>query len=120
MVFVTYIIVSWAACLTVCFGNRFLPHLNTLGLVFIIAGLLITVIVVAVMPSRSGQPGHAPSDFVWKDWQADIGYPDGFVFLIGMLNGAFSVGTPDCVSHLAEEVGSPGINIPKAIGMWPK
>lgn len=32
-----------------------------------------------------------------------------------MLNGAYSVGTPDCVSHLAEEIPSPRRNIPLAI-----
>ncbi|KAK5001400.1 hypothetical protein LTR16_007991, partial [Cryomyces antarcticus] len=33
----------------------------------------------------------------------------------GTLNGAFAVGTPDCVSHLAEELPNPRRNIPKAI-----
>lgn len=47
------------------------------------------------MPNRNGGPGHATSSFVWTEWSAQIGYPDGFVFLAGMLNGAFSVGTPD-------------------------
>ena len=37
--------------------------------------------------------------------QSGKGYTSsGFVFLLGMLNGAFSVGTPDLVTHLAEEV----------------
>lgn len=38
---------------------------------------------------------------------------DGFVFLMGMLNSAYAVGTPDCVSHLAEETPNPRVNIPK-------
>lgn len=29
---------------------------------------------------------------------------NGFVFCLGMLNGAFAVSTPDVVSHMAEEV----------------
>ena len=42
------------------------------------------------MPGRSGRPGHASNAFVWTDWQADgLGYPDGFVFVAGMLNGAY-------------------------------
>ncbi len=32
-----------------------------------------------------------------------------------MLNGAYAVGTPDCVSHLAEEIPNPKRNIPLAI-----
>jgi hypothetical protein len=29
--------------------------------------------------------------------------------------GAYSVGTPDCVSHIAEEIPRPEVNVPKAI-----
>ena len=114
-VFVTYIITTWIACATVCFCNTAMPHLNTVGIFFILAGFLITVIVVAVMPGRNGRPGHASSSFVWTEWTADIGYPGGFVFLTGTLNAAFSVGTPDTTSHLAEEIPYPQRNVPIAI-----
>lgn len=67
------------------------------------------------MPGRNGRPPLAPSAFVWKDWTADIGYPNGFVFVAGMLNGAYSVGTPDVTSHLAEEIPYPQRNVPIAI-----
>ncbi|KAL9116013.1 MAG: hypothetical protein Q9227_000381 [Pyrenula ochraceoflavens] len=116
-VFVTYVIVSWLGCLAVCFGHRLLPHLNTLGFTFILSGVLITVITVAAMPGHSNRPPHASSSFVWTDWTASIGYPDGFVFLLGMLNGAYAVGTPDCTTHLAEEVPHPSLNVPKAIAL---
>lgn len=57
--------------------------------------------VCAIMPSTTGE-GHASSSNVWSDWDNETGYTsNGFVFLAGMLNGAFAVGTPDCVSHLA-------------------
>ncbi|TKA78029.1 hypothetical protein B0A49_06890, partial [Cryomyces minteri] len=60
--------------------------------------------------------GHATSAIVWKNWSNQTGWAsDGFVFLAGTLNGAFAVGTPDCVSHLAEEIPNPRRNIPKAI-----
>jgi choline transport protein len=49
------------------------------------------------MPGHNGRPAHAGSSFVWTEWTADIGYPDGFVFVAGMLNGAYAVGTPDAV-----------------------
>lgn len=35
---------------------------------------------------------------------------------MGMLNGAYAVGTPDCVFHLAEEIPRPRTNNPTAIG----
>jgi len=54
------------------------------------------------MPYVNGQP-YATNDFVWRDWQNGTGYSsNGFAFVLGMLNGAFAVGTPDITSHLAE------------------
>jgi choline transport protein len=67
------------------------------------------------MPHQTGS-GYASSSFVWADWSNQTGYTsNGFVFLAGMLNGAYAVGTPDCVSHLAEEIPNPKRNIPLAI-----
>jgi choline transport protein len=115
-VFVTYIITTWIACLIVCFFNKAMPYLNQIGIFFILAGFFITLIVVTVMPGRGGRPGHASSSFVWSEWTADgLGYPDGFIFVAGMLNGAYSVGTPDTTTHLAEEIPYPQRNVPIAI-----
>lgn len=70
------------------------------------------------MPGRNGRPPHATSSFVWTEWRGSgLGYPSGFVFVAGMLNGAFSVGTPDATTHLAEEVPYPQRNVPIAIGL---
>lgn len=113
-VYVTYLIVTWICCCIVLFANRALPAVNQLGLFFILAGVFITIIVCAAMPGKGGRSGHATVSFVWKDWVNSTGYSsDGFVFLMGMLNGAYAVGTPDCVSHLAEEIPNPRVNIPK-------
>ncbi|KAH8897911.1 amino acid permease [Thozetella sp. PMI_491] len=116
-VFVAYIISTWLACISVCLANKFMPYLNTVGLYTILAGFLITVIVVTAMPGHDGRPAHASTSSVWTEWTADLGYPDGFVFVAGMLNGAYSVGPVDAVTHLAEEIVYPQRNVPIAIGM---
>lgn len=67
------------------------------------------------MPAKTGQ-GYASSSFVWTNWSNTTGYSsNSFVFLAGMLNGAYAIGTPDCVSHLAEEIPRPRRNVPLAI-----
>lgn len=130
-IFIGYLIVTWMCCCIVLFANKALPMINNigmtsiscshvtnfnLGLFLILAGVFITVITCAVLPSHRPS-GHAPSSFVWRNWSNQTGYSsNGFVFLAGMLNGAYSVGTPDCVSHLAEEIPNPRRNIPLAIG----
>jgi choline transport protein len=87
-------IITWVCCLVVMFANRALPTLTKLGLVLILSGCFITILVCAIMPSRTGK-GYASSSFVWKDWQNQTGWTsDGFVFCAGMLNGAYAIGTP--------------------------
>ena len=84
--------------------NRALPSIEALGGFLVIAGVFITILVCAIMPHVNGQP-YASNAFVWRDWTNDTGYSsNGFAFCLGMLNGAFAVGTPDVISHLAEEV----------------
>lgn len=93
-VFIAYLIISWSCCFVVMFANRALPMLTNIGLVLILAGVFITILVCAIMPSKTGM-GHASSSFVWKEWQNQTGWSsDGFVFCAGMLNGAYAVGTP--------------------------
>lgn len=95
--------------------NRFLPHIGNIGAFFILAGVFVTIIVCAVMPYVNGV-GYGSNYDVWEKWTNETGYTQpGFVFVMGMLNGAYSVGTPDCSSHLAEEIPRPSRNIPKAV-----
>ncbi|KAJ5901550.1 hypothetical protein N7495_002078 [Penicillium taxi] len=115
MTFVTLLICTWVCCCIVLFMNRFLPMIGNLGLFFILAGVFVTILVCAIMPHVNELPYN--SDFnVWGEWTNETGYTQqGFVFVMGMLNGAYSVGTPDCSSHLAEEIPNPSRNIPKAV-----
>jgi choline transport protein len=81
-----------------------LSTIEAVGAFFVIAGFFISVLVCAIMPHIKSL-GYASNDFVWREWQNDTGYSsDGFVFCLGMLNGAFAVGTPDVITHLAEEI----------------
>lgn len=103
-VFVSYIISTWLSCLIVLFANRSLPAISSIGLFLIIAGVFVTIIVCAAMPAAQGIP-YGTNDFVWKEWVNQAGYSsNGFVFVAGMLNGAYAVGSTDCITHLAEEM----------------
>ncbi|KAL8838704.1 MAG: hypothetical protein Q9176_004944 [Flavoplaca citrina] len=114
-VFVSFLAITWISYATVLLANRLLPMCESLGGFFTITGVFISIVVCAAMPTANGKP-HASNSFVWKDWVNSTGYSsNGFVFLLGMLNGAFAVGTPDITTHLAEEIPNPSVNIPKAI-----
>ncbi|KAI0007225.1 putative choline transport protein [Xylariaceae sp. FL0662B] len=117
-VLVIYLVFTWASAAVLLFGNRCLPAVNNVFMGLGLAGWFVSVVAVAALPSRKGGGSHhAPSDFVWKEWQNNTGYGrNGLVFVLGMFNGAFNIGTPDCSTHMAEEVPRPSVNIPIAMG----
>ncbi|OQO08408.1 hypothetical protein B0A48_06278 [Cryoendolithus antarcticus] len=108
--FIAFVIITWSCTAFVIFCNRLLPKLQHVGLFFVLAGGLITIIVVAAMPKQ-----HATNAFVWKDFENMTGWSNGICFLTGVLNGAFTIGTPDAITHLAEELPNPSVDMPKAV-----
>ncbi|CAK7234935.1 hypothetical protein SCUCBS95973_009101 [Sporothrix curviconia] len=114
-VFISYLIMTWACCFLVMYGQRLLPLISRIGSFLIVAGFFVTIIVCAIMPGKKGG-GYATNKAVWRDWDNLTGYSsNGFVVLAGMLNGAFAVGAIDCVTHIAEEIPHARVNIPKAL-----
>lgn len=114
-IFFAFLGIAWFDNLLVMFGQRFLARVANASGMLCIAFLFVTVMVCAIMPSRTGA-GYASNSFVWSDFSNLTGYSSsGFVFLAGMLNGAYAIGTTDGVCHLCEEIPNPRINIPKGI-----
>ena len=109
-VYVAFVLITWSCCAFVIFGNRLLPALNNIGLFLIIVGGLVTIIVVAAMPKV-----HASNSFVWGTWDNATGWGGGTAFLTGVLNGAFTIGTPDAVTHMSEELPNPKKDMPRAV-----
>jgi hypothetical protein len=113
-VYVAYILVLVFSTAIVVFANRIIPHTQNLGMFFVIVGGIITIIVISAMPAT-----HATNHFVWASFDENngTGWPGGVAFLLGVLNGAFTIGTPDAITHLAEELPHPKRDLPKAIGL---
>lgn len=113
-IFIAYLGYTWLCASVLLFWNSSLPKFAAMDGILVVVGVLVTIVVCAVLPGSNA--GYATSDFVWREWVNSTGYEsNGFVFLLGMLNGAFTVGTPDVVTHLAEEIKRPSKTIPKAI-----
>lgn len=108
--YVAFLLITWICCAICIFANRFIPYMEKFGLFLIIVGGLVTIIVVSVMPTT-----HATNEMVWKVFVNSTGWSNGVAFLTGVLNGAFTIGTADSVSHLAEELPNPKVDLPKAI-----
>jgi len=113
-VYIAYLLILWFSTSIVVFANRVIPHTQSLGMFFVIVGGIVTIIVVAAMPKV-----HADNHFVWGSFDENnlTGWQGGVAFLLGVLNGAFTIGTPDAITHMAEELPHPKKDLPKAIGL---
>lgn len=111
-VYVVYVLLVVLSAIAIIFANALIPYTQQFGLILIILGGLATILVLAIMPAK-----HATSHFVWASFDENnfTGWTGGLAFMTGVLNGAFTVGTTDSVTHVAEEVHDPSRNLPKAI-----
>lgn len=98
-VFIAFQLLNWLCCGIVCVANRFIPFINRIACILSMCGFTVTIIILAVLPKT-----HASNAEVWKTYHNNSGgWPDGICFVTGLLNAAFAVGVPDCISHLSEE-----------------
>ncbi|KAF2182560.1 choline transport protein [Zopfia rhizophila CBS 207.26] len=108
--FIAYVLITLLVTAICIFANRTIPTLQNIGMFVVIVGGLVTIIILAAMPKT-----HASNSFVWKDFNNQSGYSDGVAFLTGVLNGAFAIGTVDAITHLAEELPNPKVDMPKGV-----
>lgn len=111
-VYVAYILILILVTLVCVFLNRIIPMLQDVGLTLVVVGGVVTIIVLAAMPKQ-----HADNSFVWGEFTENniTGWGDGVAFLTGCLNGAFTIGTVDAITHMAEEMPDPRRDLPKGV-----
>ena len=96
--FLAFLGVTWISCGLVLFGQPILTYGANSFAMTCLAVWFVSLMVVSIMPSTKN--GYATHDFVWKQWNNQTGYSsNGLVFCLGMLNGAFAIGTPDGCTH---------------------
>ena len=100
-VFICFLVICWADIALVLFGQRFLAKGFTGMGIFLVTIFAVITLVCGIMPSQTGK-GYASNAFVWEDFQNLTGWSsDGLVFVMGILNGAYAIGTPDAVCKYA-------------------
>ncbi|KAF9067726.1 choline transport protein [Rhodocollybia butyracea] len=109
-VYTAFVLIHMASVVVVIFRNSWLPVIQRLGSVAVVGGGIVTIVMLAVIPRQ-----HASAAFVFTEWDNQTGWPSGVAFLAGMLNGAYAIGTPDAISHIAEELPNPRRDLPKAV-----
>ncbi|KAJ9134271.1 Choline transport protein [Pleurostoma richardsiae] len=107
--FLIYIGYTLAAFLINAFANRLLPFFTKAAFFWSITGFAVISITVLACAS----PDYQSGDFVYGNFINEVGWPDGLAWLLGLLQGAFSLTGFDGVVHMIEEIPQPQIEGPK-------
>lgn len=80
--------------------QRILPQLNGFAICWSLVGFLVVSITVLACAT----PHYATGEFVFATFINTTGWPDGIAWLLGLLQGSFSLTAFDATAHLSEEV----------------
>ncbi|KAI0021752.1 amino acid/polyamine transporter I [Xylariomycetidae sp. FL0641] len=107
--FLIYIAFTLAALLINAFLTRLLPLFTKAAFFWSVAGFAIISITILACSS----PNYQSGEFVYGDFINEVGWPDGLAWLLGLLQGAFSLTGFDAVAHMIEEIPQPHIQGPR-------
>lgn len=107
--FLIYIAYTLAAFLINAFTNRLLPYFTKGAFIWSLTGFVVITITVLACASPNFQPGS----FVYGGFINDVGWPDGFAWMLGLLQGAFALTGFDGTIHMIEEIPNPTVEGPK-------
>ncbi|KAH8705821.1 amino acid/polyamine transporter I [Talaromyces proteolyticus] len=108
--FLIYQTLAFLLLLSNLFVIKRAPWLHDIGFI-----LTLTSFIVILITCISCSNHKQPSDFVWKTWINETGWPDGICFLTGLVTPAFMYAGLDAALHLAEECTHPEKTVPKAV-----
>ncbi|KAI1764503.1 amino acid transporter [Hypoxylon sp. FL1150] len=107
--FLIYIAFTLISLLINAFSTRLLPLFTKAAFFWSLTGFLVISITILACAS----PNYQPGEFVYGEFINEIGWPDGLAWLLGLLQGAFSLTGFDAVAHMIEEIPNPTIQGPK-------
>jgi choline transport protein len=99
------------SCFLFNFRETLLARTMLVSMIFSIAAWFVVLI---VLPVKT--PAHTSASFIFTSTENISGWSSfGMAFMIGLLNANWSFGLIDAVSHLAEEIVRPEVNVPRAL-----
>ncbi|KAI5860925.1 amino acid/polyamine transporter I [Durotheca rogersii] len=107
--FLMYLAFTLLAFAINAFGTRLLPLITKAALLWSLAGFVIVSITILACAAPDFQSGA----FVYGRFTNEVGWPDGIAWLLGLLQGAFSLTGFDAVAHMIEEIPQPQVRGPR-------
>lgn len=91
------------------FLQKILPQLNGFAICWSLAGFLVVSITILACTA----PDYATGEYVFTTFINTTGWPNGLAWMLGLLQGSFSLTAFDAVAHLIEEIPNPSVEGPK-------
>ncbi|KAK4496072.1 hypothetical protein PRZ48_012051 [Zasmidium cellare] len=107
--FLIYIGITLIFFLNNALLQRVLAQLNGFAICWSLVGFLVVCITVLACAA----PDYATGEYVFATFINTTGWPDGLAWLLGLLQGSFSLTAFDAVAHLSEEIPNPSVEGPK-------
>ena len=107
--FLIYLGVTFTSFAVNAFMQRLLPHVNTIALIWSIAGFFIISVVVLA----TAAPNYATGQYVFAHWINTTGWPDGIAWLLALLQGGLGLTGFDAVAHMIEEIPNAALEGPR-------
>ncbi|KAI1775926.1 amino acid transporter [Hypoxylon cercidicola] len=107
--FLIYIAFTLISLLINAFSTRLLPLFTKAAFFWSLAGFVVISITILACASPNYQSGA----FVYGEFINEVGWPDGFSWLLGLLQGAFALTGFDAVAHMIEEIPQPQVQGPR-------
>ncbi|CAM1510830.1 Fc.00g083430.m01.CDS01 [Cosmosporella sp. VM-42] len=98
--FLIYLAFTSIALILNSFATRLLPLFNKAAFLWSMAGFVIISITILACATPSYQSGS----FVYGKFLNEVGWPDGFAWMLGLLQGAFALTGFDATAHMIEEI----------------
>ncbi|PWY73880.1 GABA permease gaba [Aspergillus sclerotioniger CBS 115572] len=109
--FLFYMSVEVSAFFINTFLTPALPVLSEMALYLSLSGLVGISISLLVLTRHSYQSAR----FVFTGFINETGWPDGFAWILGLLQSCFSLTAYDAVAHLVEEMPHPQTDAPRTM-----
>ena len=107
--FLLYLAYTLVAFLINAFATRLLPYVTQTAFIWSILGF----VVISITLLACASPDYQSGEFVYGQFINETGWPDGFAWLLGLLQGTLALTGFDAVAHMIEEIPSPTTEGPK-------
>ncbi|ETN39013.1 uncharacterized protein HMPREF1541_07055 [Cyphellophora europaea CBS 101466] len=101
--FLLYLAYTLVAFLINAFATKLLPYVTQTAFIWSIVGF----VVISITLLACAAPNYQSGTFVYGNFINETGWPDGFAWLLGLLQGTLSLTGFDAVAHMIEEIPDP-------------